>query len=179
MTDSMISSMVAAAEAESQQEVAADAEAQSQPSKLLADTQAASELSSEPQDSVPPKAHAEAVSEPPTAAVESHLPVSEKKDSHVSSSNVTEVITVDSTSSSVMKGEVRVEVTTASESSVVEDIISGISSVKVEEPHVNGDSPVPMDTTPTQSVDLLGSLSDVHSVNHNGVDNTPPQTSQG
>ncbi|KAK4301832.1 hypothetical protein Pmani_026054 [Petrolisthes manimaculis] len=166
MTDSMISSLVAAAEAEEQQESAAAA--------------ATSEVSSEPQDSELPKAHTEAESKPPTtAAVESQLPVSEKKDSEVSSSHVTEVITVDSTSSSDMKGEVRVEVTTTSESSVVEDIISGISSVKVEEPHVNGDSPVPMDTTPTQSVDLLGSLSDVHSVNHNGVDNTPPQTSQG
>ncbi|KAK3853424.1 hypothetical protein Pcinc_040036 [Petrolisthes cinctipes] len=179
MTDSMISSLVAAAEAEEQQESAAAAA--EQPPKPLVDTQATSEVSSEPQDSEPPKAHTEAKSEPPTtAAVESQLPVSEKKDSEVSSSHVTEVITVDSTtSSSDMKGEVRVEVTTTSESSVVEDIISGISSVKVEEPHVNGDSPVPMDTTPTQSVDLLGSLSDVHSVNHNGVDNTPPQTSQG
>merc|ERR1719167_99482 len=34
-----------------------------------------------------------------------------------------------------------------------------------------------MDTTPTQSVDLLGQISDVHSVN--GVDNTSAQTSQG
>lgn len=71
------------------------------------------------------------------------------------------------------------EVTRATENSMVDDLISGIASVKVEEPHVNGDSPVPMDTTPTQSVDLLGTISDVHSVNHNGVDNTPAQTSQG
>nr|XP_053650481.1 nucleolar protein dao-5-like isoform X4 [Cherax quadricarinatus] len=61
----------------------------------------------------------------------------------------------------------------------VDDLISGMASVRVEEPHINGDTPVPMDTTPTQSVDLLGSLSDVHSVNHNGVDNTPPHTTQG
>ncbi|XP_050708461.1 uncharacterized protein LOC126992984 isoform X12 [Eriocheir sinensis] len=66
------------------------------------------------------------------------------------------------------------------QSSVVENIVSGVSSVKLEEAHVNGDSPVPMETTPTHTVDLLGTLSDVNSVNLNGVDNsTPPQTSQG
>lgn len=66
------------------------------------------------------------------------------------------------------------------QSSVVENIVSGVSSVKVEEAHVNGDSPVPMETTPTHTVDLLGTISDVNSVNLNGVDNsTPPQTSQG
>lgn len=64
--------------------------------------------------------------------------------------------------------------------SVMENIVSGVSSVKLEEAHVNGDSPVPMETTPTHTVDLLGTLSDVNSVNLNGVDNsTPPQTSQG
>lgn len=66
------------------------------------------------------------------------------------------------------------------QSSVVENIVSGVSSVKVEEAHVNGDSPVPMETTPTHTVDLLGTLSDVNSVNLNGVDNSaPPETSQG
>ena len=86
------------------------------------------------------------------------------------------VTAIDSTST---KGQdiSRVEVT---QSSVVEEIVSGVASVKIEEPHVNGDSPVPMETTPTHTVDLLGTLSDVNSVNLNGVDNsTSPQTSQG
>lgn len=89
---------------------------------------------------------------------------------------------VDVVSSSSVEHEVihsKVEVTSTSENYLVDDLISGVSSVKVEEPHVNGDSPVPMDTTPTQSVDLLGTLSNVHSVNHNGVDNTAPQTTHG
>ena len=69
--------------------------------------------------------------------------------------------------------------TVVPQNTMVDDLISGVASIKVEGPHVNGDSPVPMDTTPTQSVDLLGTISDVHSVNHNGVDNTSAQTSQG
>lgn len=86
------------------------------------------------------------------------------------------VTAIDSTST---KGQ-DVSLVAVTQSSVVEDIVSGVSSVKIEEPHVNGDSPVPMETTPTHTVDLLGTLSDVNSVNLNGVDNsTSPQTSQG
>ena len=86
------------------------------------------------------------------------------------------VTAIDSTSTK----DQDVSLAEVTQSSVVADIVSGISSVKIEEPHVNGDSPVPMETTPTHTVDLLGTLSDVNSVNLNGVDNsTPPQTSQG
>lgn len=81
------------------------------------------------------------------------------------------------TSQTVTAVDSTVEMT---QSSVVENIVSGVSSVKIEEAHVNGDTPVPMETTPTHTVDLLGTLSDVNSVNLNGVDNSsPPQTSQG
>ncbi|KAK7071926.1 hypothetical protein SK128_024326 [Halocaridina rubra] len=67
------------------------------------------------------------------------------------------------------------------EASASEKLLSGIASGKLEEPQVNGDSPVPMDTTPTQSVDLLGSITgtDVNTRNHNGVDSAPAETSQG
>ena len=62
---------------------------------------------------------------------------------------------------------------TVIEDSSVDSLIGGVSSAKLAETHANGDSPpVPMDTTPTRSVDLLGSLNGVHSVNHNGVNNS-------
>ncbi|XP_045114325.1 MAP7 domain-containing protein 1-like isoform X3 [Portunus trituberculatus] len=90
---------------------------------------------------------------------------------------VSQTVTATDSTSTKNQDVSLVEVT---QSSVVEDIVSGVASVKIEEPHVNGDSPVPMETTPTHTVDLLGTISDVNSVNLNGVDNsTPPQTSQG
>ncbi|CAL4062101.1 unnamed protein product, partial [Meganyctiphanes norvegica] len=59
----------------------------------------------------------------------------------------------------------------------MEDIVGGVASMKMSEqmqqPHINGDSPtMPMDTTPSQQVDLLGNLSHVNTVNHNGLDNS-------
>ncbi|XP_042240091.1 LOW QUALITY PROTEIN: protein split ends-like [Homarus americanus] len=173
MTDSMMSSIIAS---ESQSEPRTDSQPATSTSDSQASTQPLSDVSLQPASDV--------ISQPSSdtnAAPTSD--VSLKSDQHhtdSSSQSQTTEIAVDSKSS--VREEVmysKVEVTSTTENYQVDDLISGMSSIKVEEPHVNGDSPVPMDTTPTQSVDLLGTLSDVHSVNHNGVDNTPPQTTQG
>ncbi|XP_047481148.1 neurofilament heavy polypeptide-like isoform X4 [Penaeus chinensis] len=156
MTDSMINALVSQSESSSQPQ----SDASSQPAQPSSD---ASSRPSQP-DAVSENAVVAGVeTDSKTPAVKSATPPRD----------------VTSASMGVELTHSNIEVTRATENSMVDDLISGIASVKVEEPHVNGDSPVPMDTTPTQSVDLLGTISDVHSVNHNGVDNTPAQTSQG
>lgn len=158
MTDSMINALVSQSESSSQPQ----SDMSSQPDQPSSD--ASSRPSQPGADSVSENAVVAGVeTDSKTPAVKSATPPSD----------------VTSASMGVELTHSNVEVTRATENSMVDDLISGIASVKVEEPHVNGDSPVPMDTTPTQSVDLLGTISDVHSVNHNGVDNTPAQTSQG
>ncbi|XP_069984067.1 ensconsin isoform X44 [Penaeus vannamei] len=158
MTDSMINALVSQSESSSQPQ----SDMSSQPDQPSSD--ASSRPSQPGAGSVSENAVVAGVeTDSKTPAVKSATPPSD----------------VTSASMGVELTHSNVEVTRATENSMVDDLISGIASVKVEEPHVNGDSPVPMDTTPTQSVDLLGTISDVHSVNHNGVDNTPAQTSQG
>lgn len=158
MTDSMINALVAQSESSSQP----PSDASSEPAQPSSDASSKpSQPDAGPVSEIAVVAGVETDSKAP--AVKSATPPRD----------------VTSTSMGVELTHSNVEVTRASENSMVDDLISGIASVKVEEPHVNGDSPVPMDTTPTQSVDLLGTISDVHSVNHNGVDNTPAQTSQG
>ncbi|XP_045597149.2 MAP7 domain-containing protein 1 isoform X14 [Procambarus clarkii] len=170
MTDSMIS-LVTASEMQSEPKI------DSQPVISTPDTpaQLISDVASHHSSDVLPKPSGDSYA-PPTSDVS----IKTVHDVDMASQSHTTEIVVDSKSSVEQKVmHSNIEVTSTTENYQVDDLISGMSSVKVEEPHVNGDSPVPMDTTPTQSVDLLGSLSDVHSVNHNGVDNTPPHTTQG